>query len=213
MKVHKICYQKQSNPKFGPSPPPYRLNGRVPWDLVKFQYLTLSRKLGKSKKLNSRSSSWAKTWLKPSSRAPPQSQGPNFWFFDFLDFYRPWYTQKKLKMAFLRLSGPIKVRKIKKSKICCMRLWRAMGWRSGPIFGHRYWSGEKLFQFLTIFGKSRLKFGKCMENVDFRDTQRAISWQRSIFFKFRKKRLIRLTELFHMRFTWFFDPGPPPLSP
>ena len=107
--------------------------------------------------------------------------------FDILSFWKNMATFPGNKRDFLRFSlfsrgkVPIFFQKLKISKICCMRLWRAMGWRSGPIFGHRYWSGEKLFQFLTIFGKSRLKFGKCMENVDFRDTQHAISRQRSIF--------------------------------
>ena len=56
--------------------------------------------------------------------------------------------------------------------------------------------GQVIF-ILVIFQKSHLKFGQTIENGDFRVGRRAIFRQRSKFFKFRKKRLLSFTELYH----------------
>ena len=50
---------------------------------------------------------------------------------------------------------------------------------------------------LTIL-QSWSKFWTTIENGHFRVGRRAIFRQRSKFFKFRKKRLLRLTELYHI---------------
>ena len=56
----------------------------------------------------------------------------------------------------------------------------------------------QVISILVIFQKSHLKFGQTIENGDFRVGRRAIFRQRSKLFKFRKKRLLSFTELYHI---------------
>ena len=74
-----------------------------------------------------------------------------------------------------------------------------------------FWS--QVISILVIFHNSHLKFGQTMENGHFRDSRRAISRLRSKLSKFRKKRLLTLTEHYHICSNWKLTqkyPLPPP---
>ena len=133
--------------------------------------------------------------------------------FRFLYFYGPFSAKKREKTIFDR-KWPLQIQKTE--KIWYMRLWRDMRWRSGPMFGPINWSVEKLFQFSTIFGKSRLKFDKCKENGHFHEILHAISLQRIKLYQFCKKTFSSphwpLSYNFHLIF-WPRTPTPHPLSP
>ena len=74
----------------------------------------------------------------------------------------------------------------------------------------------QVISILVIFQKSHLKFGLTIENGHFRVGRRAIFRQRSKLFKFRKKRLLSLTELYHILENWKLPQKsglpPPPIT-
>ena len=110
MKVHKICYDLCPNRKksgFWPLTPPYRLNQptRTP---------TLTWKLVKWKKLNSRWCIWAKNWLRTRIWCILEIVVTDFQYFGF----SPFRELFSAKISNFSLKWPAKWRKIKKSKIC-----------------------------------------------------------------------------------------------
>ena len=111
----------------------------------------------KSPKLNSRSISRAKIWLRPTKYASPQFYPSNFWFFDFLPRYglvNRWKSQNRL---FFCRNEAISRQKIKKSKIWRIELWRSIFCMSQPKFGPRNWSGVEFLRFWAIFQKQTSK--------------------------------------------------------
>ena len=110
MKVHKICYNLCPNRKksgFWLLTPPYRLNQptRTP---------TLTWKLVKWKKLNSRWCIWAKNWLRTRIWCILEIVVTDFQYFGF----SPFRELFSAKISNFSLNWPAKWRKIEKSKIC-----------------------------------------------------------------------------------------------